>query len=91
MNSLKLQGPNFQNFLREICNIFVTSRFFNKVVSCNRASVFDFYSSHFQTSILYILNIDLAPDKLDILGLKITKIQRILLKNFCELHPSVFV
>ncbi len=46
------QGPNSQNFLRKICKIFLSSKCYSKVVVCNRASFFDFYSNHYQTLII---------------------------------------
>ncbi len=49
------KGQNSKNFSRKIHKISMTSRDFYKVVSCNGASVFDFYSSHYQTIVILTL------------------------------------
>ncbi len=66
-------GPNSQNILRKISKICITSGCFCKVVSCNRAKVFDLYCSDFQTLIILTLKIYLNINKRDILRLKVTK------------------
>jgi hypothetical protein len=83
--SKRAQGQNLQNFLRKTCKIFVSC----KVFSCNRATVFDFQSSNYQTLIILTLKVHSTPNKPDILMLKVTKLLRILLKKIVNLVPEV--
>ncbi len=63
-------GPNSQNFLRQICKIFVTSRCICKVVYQVENQFSDFIKVIIKLKIIQILNIDLTSYKLDILRLK---------------------
>jgi hypothetical protein len=69
-----IPSNHFTTFWKKYCKINVTLRCFWKVVSCNRESVFDFYSSHYQSLLKLTLEIELTPYKLDISLLRVTKI-----------------
>ncbi len=82
------QGRNSQNFLRQICKMFVTVKCFYGEIIHGKYVLWDFYGSlHQHLRILSVSKTSLCLKSIMILLPKVMKILRILLKKFCEFPP----
>ncbi len=75
-------GLNSQNFLRQICKIFITSRCFYKTIIHIKSVIYVFYSGYYQFLLISASKTTLSYYTLKILSPKITKNLANLLKTF---------
>ena len=85
------QGGNSWNFLRKICKIFITFWCFYEAVNHTNKTIYDFFSSWQQPSLISASKTTFSLCTPKISSPKVMNILRICRNNFCEFRPRYFV